>query len=58
LVPGDALSELRTHVQEEIDSGDQSQLLADMMIGSPGLFVDERLYSHLLPNIALGIDEA
>lgn len=58
LVPGDALSELRTHVQEEIDSGDQSRLLADMMVGSPGLFVDERLYGHLLPNLALGIDEA
>lgn len=58
LVPGNALNELRAHVQEEIDSGDQSQFLADMMVGSPGLFVDERLYGHLLPNLALGIDEA
>lgn len=57
LVPGNALSILRGHVQEEIDLGDQSQLLADMMIGSPAPFADERLYSHLLPNLALGIDE-
>jgi hypothetical protein len=57
LAPGLALDMVRAFVQREIDLGDESEFLADMMRGSTKLFADRRLYRDLLPNLATGIDE-
>jgi predicted nucleotidyltransferase len=57
LAPGLALDTVRAFVQREIDLGDESEFLADMMRGSTKLFADRRLYRDLLPNLATGIDE-
>lgn len=57
LASGMALDIVRDLVQREIDLGNESELLADMMRGSRRLFADDRLYGQLLPNLAKGIDE-
>ena len=57
LAPGLALDFVRAFIQEEIGLGNDSEFLADMMLGSTRLFADEGLYSELLPNLAMGIDE-
>ncbi|MCH7538337.1 MAG: nucleotidyl transferase AbiEii/AbiGii toxin family protein [Proteobacteria bacterium] len=57
LAPGLALDFVRAFIQEEIGLGNDSEFLADMMLGSTRLFADESLYSELLPNLAMGIDE-
>jgi predicted nucleotidyltransferase len=57
LVQNEALGNIRAFIQQEIERGDQSEFLADMMGGSSKLFADESLYGHLLPNLAMGMDE-
>lgn len=57
LAPGKALNTVRTFIQAEIEIGNDSEFLADMMRGSSKLFADETLYRQLLPNLAIGIDE-
>ncbi len=57
LAPGPALDFVRQFVRQEIDRGDESEFLADMMRGSTRLFADESFYGDLLPNFAMGIDE-
>ena len=57
LAPGATLDSVRQFVQQEIDRGNESEFLADMMRGSTRLFADESQYADLLPNFALGIDE-
>ena len=57
LAPGMPLNTVRTFIQAEIELGDESEFLADMMRGSSKLFADESLYGDLLPNLATGIDE-
>lgn len=57
LAPGAALQHVREFVRGEIDRGDESEFLADMMRGSTRLFASDRQYSELLRNLAIGIDE-
>lgn len=57
LAPGRALDELREFLQQHIDLGDESEFFADMQLEPTRLFRDPGLYSHLLPNLLLGIDE-
>lgn len=58
LAPGAALVVIRQFVQEEIERGDESEFLADMMRGSTRLFASDGQYADLLRNFAIGMDEA
>lgn len=57
LAPGAALDYVRQFVQEEIDRGDESEFLADMMRGSSRLFADDGQYADLLINLVTGMNE-
>ncbi len=57
LAPGRALDFTRALLTEEIERGDKSEFLADMMLGTTNLFADESLYRDLLTNVVRGIDE-
>jgi len=57
LAPGAALDHARKLIQEEIDRGDESEFLADMMQGSARLFADDGQYADLLVNFVTGMDE-
>lgn len=57
LAPGPALMDTRKFIQDEIDHGDESEFLADMMRGSTKLFAGYEQYAELLRNLAIGIDE-
>jgi predicted nucleotidyltransferase len=57
LAPGAALDYVRQFIQEEIDRGDESEFLADMMRGATRLFADDGQYANLLFNFLTGINE-
>ena len=57
LAPGSALDYVRHFIQMEIDRGDESEFLADMMQGSTRLFADDGQYADLLINLVTGMNE-
>jgi len=57
LAPGVALDYVQKSIQEEIDRGDESEFLADMMQGSSTLFADDDQYADLLINLLRGMNE-
>lgn len=57
LAPGSALDYVRRFIQDEIDRGDESEFLADMMRGSIRLFADDSQYGDLLINLDIGMNE-
>jgi len=57
LAPGRALEFTRELLTEEIERGDKSEFLADMMLGTTKLFADESMYRDLLTNLVKGINE-
>lgn len=57
LAPGSALDYVRQFIQEEIDRGNESEFLADMMRGSTRLFADDGQYADLLINFVTGMSE-
>jgi len=57
LALGSALDYVRQFIQEEIDRGNESEFLADMMRGSTRLFGDDGQYADLLINFVTGMNE-
>ncbi len=57
LVPGATLDNVQKFIQEEIDRGDESEFLADMMRDSSRLLADDAQYADLLVNFVTGINE-
>lgn len=57
LAAGEVLTKTREFVQVQIELGNESEFLADMMRGSTKIFVNTNQYADLLPNLAKGIDE-
>lgn len=57
LAPGRAVDELRKFLRKQVDLGNESEFFADMQLEPTRLFLDPSLYSHLLPNLLLGIEE-
>jgi len=58
LVPGVALESVQQFIQEEVDRGNESEFLADMMRGTTKLFADDRQYAEQFANLLIGINEA
>ncbi len=56
LAPGAALDYVRQFIQEEINRGDESEFLADMMQGSSKLFINDAQYTDLLVNFVTGMN--